>query len=175
MEGHNYNVLNNKSKSASINNITLNNSEVQDPKMIAEIFNNYFVNIGPNLAHDIPNTNIEVRTFLENAQFHTMFLSPVIADEVLALVNKMKPKKGSGFDGITNFLIKKIINEIIEPLTHILNASLTSGIVPDKLKVAKVIPIHKKGSKQDIGNYRPISLLTSFSKILEKMVYSRTR
>ena len=97
------NVLNNKSKSASINNITFNNSEVQDPKMIAEIFNNYFVNIGPNLAHDIPNTNIEVRTFLENAQFQTMFLSPVTADEVLALVNKMKPKKSSGFDGITNF------------------------------------------------------------------------
>ena len=70
-------------------------------------------------------------------------------------------------------MIKLSSPYIISPLTYICNAALNSGVFPDRLKYAIVKPIHKKGSKQDISNYRPISLLTSFSKIFEKIIYNR--
>ena len=71
-------------------------------------------------------------------------------------------------------LIKKSINYILYPLTHIVNISLSTGVVPCHLKIAKVIPIHKNGETDLIKNYRPISILPSFSKIIEKIVYTRT-
>ena len=69
--------------------------------------------------------------------------------------------------------VKKIISSIAEPLAHIFNLSIQTGCVPDTYKIAKVIPIFKAGNKQDPNNYRPISLLPAFSKILEKIVYNR--
>ena len=89
------------------------------------------------------------------------------------IVNSLKIPKSPGYDDIGNLLLKNIITEITTPLTHIMNLSLVQGIVPEKMKTAKVIPIYKKGDAQELGNYRPISLLTAFSKILEKIVYSR--
>ena len=61
----------------------------------------------------------------------------------------------------------------MDPLTHIINMSLSTGIVPNDLKIAKVIPIFKKGEQDLVSNYRPISLLTCFSKIFERIVYKR--
>ena len=71
--------------------------------------------------------------------------------------------------------MKQIINEIAIPLEHVINLSIiVNGIVPDKMKIAKVIPVHKKGDPLDISNYRPISLLSSISKVLEKIIHKRT-
>ena len=70
--------------------------------------------------------------------------------------------------------MKNVINEIISPLTYIFNSSLPNGIVPEKLKIAKVVPIFKKGQTDSLNNYRPISLLPSLSKLLERLVYTRT-
>jgi hypothetical protein len=71
------------------------------------------------------------------------------------------------------FGVKNSINLISKTLTHIVNISLESGIVPDKLKIAKVIPLFKSGERKIISNYRPVSILPVFSKILEKAVYCR--
>ena len=70
--------------------------------------------------------------------------------------------------------MKNVVNEIISPLTYILNQSLSNGKVPDKMKIAKVVQIFKKGHKESLNNYRPIPLLTTISKILERLVYKRT-
>ena len=77
-------------------------------------------------------------------------------------------KNTYGYDEISNRMIKLSSPFIISPLTYICNAALISGVFPDRLKYAIVKPIHKKGSKQDISNYRPISLLITFSKVFEK-------
>ena len=71
------------------------------------------------------------------------------------------------------YFIKKIINFIEKPLLHIFNCSLKMGIVPDLLKIAKVIPIYKGGDSSEMNNYRPISLLSNFAKILEKIVHNK--
>ena len=82
-------------------------------------------------------------------------------------------KKTADLNGISAYFIKQIIYTIIKPLHHVFNLSLKEGIVPSQLKTAKVIPIFKSGQKTNIDNYRPISLLSTFSKILEKIVASR--
>ena len=76
-----------------------------------------------------------------------------------------------GHDGISSKLVKDLKNEIALPLSIMINASIESGHVPDTMKLAKVIPIYKSKDKQMLNNYRPISLLPIFSKILEKVVY----
>jgi len=77
------------------------------------------------------------------------------------------------YDEVSNHIIKLTAPFIISPLTYICNAVLSTGVFPDRLKYAEVKPIFKKGSKQEISNYRPISLLTSFSKIIEKLICAR--
>ena len=67
-------------------------------------------------------------------------------------------------------LCKGVAKEILHPLTAIFNRSLSTGKVPDSLKIAKVIPIHKKDDKEIFSNYRPVSVLPCFPKILERLM-----
>ena len=85
----------------------------------------------------------------------------------------MKPNKSSGPDNIGPKLMKEVAEILIDPLVHIFNLSLTTRVVPDKLKIAKIIPVFEKGDPQLPSNYRPISLLNVFSKLLEKIMYKR--
>jgi len=87
----------------------------------------------------------------------------------------MESKSSYGYDEISSHILKLSTPFIISPLTYICNAAFNSGILvfPDKLKYAIVKPILKNGSKQDISNYRPISLLTTFYKVFEKIIYNR--
>ena len=93
--------------------------------------------------------------------------------EIGKIIKSLKFKNTSGYNGISNRIIKLSSPFIISPLTYISNAALSSGVFPDRLKYAIVKPIFKKGSKQDISNYRSMSLLTSFSKVFEKLIYNR--
>jgi potassium voltage-gated channel Eag-related subfamily H protein 8 len=79
----------------------------------------------------------------------------------------------TGYDEIPEYLVEKCISCVKKPLTHIFNASLSSGTLSDRLKLAKVIPLHEKGEHPDIKNYRPISILSPFFKIFEKLMYNR--
>ena len=94
--------------------------------------------------------------------------------EVCQIVMLLKPKTSSGLDGISNWLLKKIVNVLKGPLCVIFNKSLSSGVFPDLMKVAKVIPLHKTGETNVLDNYRPISLLPVISKVLERIVYKCT-
>lgn len=165
--------LNKSTNSESPQNITMGDRKIDDPTDMAEVFNDFFVNIGPNLAENIPNSNAKFHSFLKDNNPHSLFFEPITEVEIKEIIDNLNTKKGSGYDGITNFLLKNVINEIISPLTYILNLSLTSGTVPNKMKIARVVPVFKKGKKDTLNNYRPISLLTSISKVLERLVYKR--
>ena len=78
-----------------------------------------------------------------------------------------------GHDELPMKIVKLCINNILTPLTHIINLSLMTGVVPQDLKIAKVIPIYKTSSKDELKNYRPVSLLPAFSKVLEKIVFDK--
>ncbi len=103
---------------------------------------------------------------MNNPTLHSMYLEQVDPSEVINIVHKMKPKTSSGHDNISTKLIKLSLHNILDPLTSIINKSFTAGIVPIKLKIAKVIPIYKQSNRDILNNYRPISLLPAFSKCL---------
>jgi len=86
------------------------------------------------------------------------------------IIKSLKPKNSSGYDGISTKLMKICSPFISSSLAHICNQFISSGIFPDRLKYAIVKPLLKKGDKTKISNYRPISILSSFSKILEKVM-----
>ena len=89
------------------------------------------------------------------------------------MVNNLKGKCSSGFDGVTDSIVKKCVQFIKKPLADICNISFASGTFPEILKIAIVKPLYKKGNTGEVRNYRPISLLSVFSKITEKLMYSR--
>ena len=97
-----------------------------------------------------------------------MFLNGVEEKEITEIVKNCKNKKSTGNDNIDMSIIKHVISHIVKPLTHICNISFKNGTFPDQMKVAKVIPIFKRNDKHVFTNYRHISLLPQFSKILEK-------
>ena len=88
------------------------------------------------------------------------------------VIQNLASKNSSGHDGISDRFLKKILEIITSPLTHIIKQSLCTGIFPDRLKIAKVIPLFKKGDQHVLDNYRPISLLPVISKIFEKIVFN---
>ena len=85
-------------------------------------------------------------------------------------MSTLKPKVSSGADFISNKLLKEIAPFIMTQLHYLINLSLETGFVPSEWKLAKVIPVFKDGDKHEFTNYRPISLLSSFAKLLEKIV-----
>ena len=144
-----------------------------DPTVISNEFNDFFVNVGPNLASRIQSTIKQYHDYLSTAQKHSIFMRPIAEDEILKIIYKFDKNKSAGHDGIGNLVVKGVAKEIVHPLTAIFNLSLSTGKVPDNLKIAKVIPIHKKDDKEIFSNYRPGSVLPCFSKILERLVFNR--
>ena len=103
-----------------------------------------------------------------------MFLHEVTEAEVSNIIDKLKNKSSSGFDHISNIILKKVKTSILSPLMRTINLSLQSGKFPQKMKNTDVVPLYKNKSRKEVSNYRPISLLLTLSKILEKVKYSRT-
>ena len=97
--------------------------------------------------------------------------APVSEEDVIKIIHNLKPKSSCGFDEISVKLIKFANNELCKPITVIINQCLETGIFPDKLKIAKVIPLFKKGDPEQIDKYRPISILPAISKIIEKTIF----
>ena len=154
-------------------NLKINDKEITNPAEIAQAFNSFFTNIGPELASKISCNNKHFTEYLSKPNDNTMCFIPTDQHEILKIVKFLKPKKSTGHDGISTKLLKQIIPNIVLPLEHIFNLSLSTGCCPDLLKLAKVIPIFKKDDPTQVTNYRPISLLPCISKILEKIVYKR--
>ena len=104
---------------------------------------------------------------------NSLFFEEISEREVINLCSSLCSGTATGFDDVPMSLIKETIISISSPFTHIFNLSINSGMVPIELKIARVVPLFKAGDKSIFSNYRPISVLPSFSKILETLVYNR--
>jgi hypothetical protein len=104
-----------------------------------------------------------------------MKVIPTTEFEIKSIIKLLRSKTFTGYNGSSSRIIKHCMNVVSRQINHICNASLNEGVFPDRLKYAIVKPIHKKGDKTDVSNYRPISLLTTFSKIFEQVMYRRLR
>jgi hypothetical protein len=155
------------------NSFNIEKKAVSDKTEIADAFNNFFANIGYKVSHNVPSVKKDFTSYLPNHHAQSMFLDPVIPADIITLTKKFKPKTSFGADGVSTKLLTKTIDIIVDPITHIVNLTLESGIFPTDLKCAKVVPIHKSGDPCLLNNYRPISLLSSFSKIFERIMYNK--
>ena len=140
---------------------------------IANALNDFYVNIGKRLANNIQESNVNYTEYLNEHKNNTFFLVPLTSIEVKKVIRSIDQSKAAGYDSIPARLLVHAVDYICEPLTHIFNVSITTGIFPKDLKIARVIPIYKKGIKTSPGNYRPISILPVISKVFEKLVNAR--
>jgi site-specific DNA-adenine methylase len=151
-----------------------NNTTFCTPHEISNGFNGFYTNLGPSLSSSLPQTSHNFKTFFGiNNYPNSFFLQPTTEQEVINVIRNMKAKTSSGIDLISPKLMQSTSPGIATPLTHIINLSLINGQVPTQMKAAKVIPIYKSGDSKQLVNYRPISLLPSFSKVLERIVYNQ--
>ena len=147
-----------------------NGNTISDKKLISNRFNSFFANVGKNMASKIPDQPLKIFTNSVQSSFSFYDSDPI---EVHQLIEKLDPKKSTIANCIpTKFL--KIACEIASPyISYLFNKCAYAGIYPTILKKAQVLPIHKKGSKLECSNYRPISLLSPLNKIFEKMLCKR--
>ena len=152
----------------------IDDNVIEDKHEIANHFNKYFLNIGHNLAGEINYSgNKSFETYLNRTGDSVFSFSPVTTCEVKKAINNLKSKNSTGEDGISTTIIKKCENSLTPALTLIINQCLTTGIFPDKLKIAKVVPIFKKEDDSLLCNYRPISLLPAISKVFERIIFNQ--
>ncbi len=138
---------------------------------IANKFNNFFTSVGVNIAESIVPTTVKAEDFmpiLENVQ--NLDLGTTSQVHVCDIIKSLKTKNSCDTDGISTKLLQKLAPEISWLLAHIFKLSLNSGVFPSKLKCSRTVPIFKAGRSDLCDNYRPISLLSTLSKVLEKMV-----
>ena len=158
----------------SPNNVSIldNDNIIYDEKKICELMNSYFIQVGQNLAQGIQSTNTDPCTYLTQRNRNSFFFFPTDSEEICSLVSKFKSKKTS-VDKLPIHVLKVIIPLLAPSLAKLFNESIITGTFPEALKTGCVIPLHKSGSRSIRSNYRPITTLSVFSKIFEKLVHKR--
>jgi hypothetical protein len=150
--------------------------------MVADSFNKYFLSIAETITKsthnnsDISNICNKANEYLINTfkmAFPSINYSYATTNEIGNIIDKMKLTHASGYDEIPIKVLKSCKHFIISPLSYIINRSLATGIFPDRLKFSEIKPIFKNGDRSLTSNYRPISLLTSLSKISERVIFVR--
>jgi len=150
-----------------------NNSTITAPKEVANVFNNYFCSVADKVQSSIKFSFRNFQYYLKDVFEKSFFLSPTDSLEVEDILSSLSVDKSHGPNGIPTKILLLLKHDIAPILTDLFNLSFSSGVFPSALKIAKVIPVHKKLSRLDCSNYRPISILSNLDKVLERLMYNR--
>ena len=163
-------------KSQVIESLKIDNLIKYSPQEITKGFCDHFAHIGEKYASKIRASRVLVETYSSKIKMcaSSLFLLPTDKTEIRALITNLPAKTSSGFDEISNNLLKNLSPSLLNPLERIFNKSLNDGVFPELMKKADISPLFKSKLENDANNYRPISLLLTISKVLEKIVYQRT-
>ena len=150
------------------NRFIIDNKHIRDKKNIANAFNAYFASIGKEMADQLPDEEgfEEYIARSIGADIDPLIFRPVDEEEVDCIMKNQQPKLSSGIDTINNKIVKMCHKELATPMSVIINKSMSQGKVPTHYKKALIKPLYKKGPSNICGNYRPVSLLPSLSKIM---------
>ena len=151
--------------------IVRNNKTYTNNDDIADQFNKHFINVSLNLASRTANSNENPTQYISFSPTNSFVMSTVTETQVSSLFITLEVNKSS--IDIPNKLIKRAAEPLSVPFTKIYNQSIETGIVPNILKVSQVTPVYKNGDVTDPGNYRPISVLSPFSKVFERLIYNQ--
>lgn len=166
-------IIFNKNNLKSIQNITLthNNTTTCNDIDVANIFNNFFINvcnnntiIPTNIIHPLP------IQYNNTSNFH---LYPTTPSEINSIIKHLNKKAANGYDDVSIKFFQTFSNELAGKLSQLINNSFKTGYYPEILKIGKITPIYKSGNKHDVSNYRPISVLPSCAKIFDKAIQIR--
>ena len=168
-------LINIKTKSQNqLNSLQINNELTTDSNIISNSANTFFTTIASKLeAKLIPEQSKSYLDYLPPQNEKSFFIHPTTPKEVENLISNLKNNKSTGPNSIPTKILKLTKKIISEPLCNIINISFNTGVFPESMKSAKVIPIFKKGDETQITNYRPISVLSNISKIFEKLMHTR--
>ena len=169
------NVIQKRSHAGSIiPYIIVDGIKISNPSDIANNFGKFYSTLGESLAQNIPKSKIGINDYLAKIpqNLHSMVLFPTSHHEVDKMIANLPSKTSSGHDDISNTLLKSLRTSLSYPLTIIMNQSLETGVFPDRMKLAEVIPLYKNKAMAHLVNYQPIWLLITISKILEKIMYN---
>ena len=161
------NALHRKSRKA----ISVNTKLSTNKQEIVNEFNKYFATICAN--NHTPTTNRSYKSYLRTRPRSTFNFKLIDNTTTMRYLSNLNLSHSCGHDNLSTVILKYIANEISECLTLIINQSFTTGIFPDQLKIAKVVPIFKKDDQTQIKNYRPISVLPVISKIFENAMHTQ--
>lgn len=153
--------------------LKLENGITNDINKIANAFNEYFLNVGKTENRNDDKGHMKILKKSTPSSSASIFLDPITEPEIIVIAKNLKNTNSCGPDGLNTRFIKKHIDILSVPLCIIFNDCFEEGIYPMELKRAKVVPVYKKGSKTEINNHRPISLLSIVTKIFEKCIASR--
>lgn len=160
-----------QSNNTNISSLTINSSTITNSEIIADSFINSFTNAPESLLKNLHHSVNSSTTITPNE--NSIFLKPVCAAEIIEIIDSLKNSNSTGPDDITTLLVKESKALIADVYAYIINNSFQYGIFPDLLKLSKIIPVHKKGDKDQIDNYRPIALISIFAKVIEKAMLDR--
>ena len=166
-----------KNKTSPQITLNINNKNEVDPTSLANHFNAYFANVAETIRTTIPSAHVSFHHYLPQSTSNdknSFFLFPTDIDEITEVIKKLKPKRSAGLDKIPTMILKYLPDNILQILMDLINRSFQEGIFPNIYKKSKIVPIYKnKGSRKSVEQYRPITLVNSLSKIIEKLVYKR--
>ena len=168
-------ILSKPQKRSLVNCLTDPDGKLLTNLQAAEMFNEYFSNIGANLAEKIATAKTDFSHYMPNEPAHSAVFGYTDLQEIENIIKGLKSVKSVGHDEISTKIIKLVAHFISAPLTALINNSLANGIFPAALKIGKIVPIWKNGEKNLVSNYRPISILSCFLKIYEKTIEKRLR
>lgn len=144
-----------------------------DPYLIANSFNEFFINIAHELDSKLPSATTNPLDYLRSINIgNSLFLHPTSPFEIEKIISELKVT-GPGIDLISTKIFISVLDILLPLLTYLMNLCLSKGTFPDPFKRALIKPIFKSGDQQLFNNYRPISILPFLSKILEKLIYIR--
>ena len=146
--------------------------EVWESEDVSEMFCDYFSRIATDLDNDIPRSNTDPLSYLPPRADRSFFAKHATIDEINKIIMSL-PNKGCDINAIPIFIYKKLSMYLSPIICDIFNSSVSEGIFPEILKIARVVPIHKNKSQSLVKNYRPISVLSILAKLLEKLMKSR--
>ena len=159
-----------KTEKISIDRINKGSEMVDDPQLIAEEFNTFFTKAGRSIADSVDTIARQPTDFIPNTNPPQLRLDSISQHQIVDTISAMDSKASLDASGVNMKMLKYIKYQIALPLSHLFTLSVTTGVFPAKLKTSKTIPIFKAGDRYSCDNYRPISLLSTISKILEKIV-----
>ena len=164
-------LLGRQNKPTVINELRVRENNFTNNEDIAKGFNEYFSNIGPNLASNIDSSNYNFETHVKNAKSEFAAIQHVTVSHFSHLLHGLSSNKATGIDKISCKIIKLATPVISDSLTLIFNQAITLSSFPDEWKIARVIPLYKNGQRNIPVNYKPISVLLAISKIMEQILY----